>query len=781
MDIDLSQFSQVFFEESLEGLSKMESELLAIDIENFDQESINTIFRAAHSIKGGSATFGFTEVANFTHLLETLLDEIREHIRPMQPQHVEMLLASVDVIRNMIDALMKDQACNDPAFAPLMKRFEQTLAQPSNANISVETDTLNEPQSSPSSTVSETGLDPDLTLWQIDFSAGEDILRCGNDPIYMFTELAELGQLKVTLKDVAYPDVDEYEAEICYLQWQLLLLTDTSISRIKEVFEWVESECDIQFNQLERTPETDAQFLSPLDAKAPEEANNQDAVKEDSFVITDAPAPTLTEPQSAAEPANSFDMTSALAEAFEQQNHPSAQALPIEQTTVNTADVQAQIEVNELQISNTTTFTSTSEQSNKSVVTKPSSRSTDINQSSIRVNIEKVDQLINMVGELVITQAMLGQIGQQETINQETLITLRLGLEQLASHTRELQENVMQIRMMPISFAFNRFPRLVHDISLQLGKKVDLVLSGEETELDKTVMEKIVDPLVHLVRNSLDHGIELPEKRREQGKPELGTIQLNAFHRGGNIIIEIIDDGSGLNTDKILSIARKKGLVADNEHLNTEEIHQLIFKPGFSTAENVSGLSGRGVGMDVVKRNITELNGDINLASTPGKGSHITIRLPLTLAILDGQLVRVGNHVYVVPLMSIHESLQVSERQINFLGKDQQGHRQEVIHLREEFIPIVKVFEQFNHQADAQKIEKGIVMIVDCNNKKVGLLVDELLSQQQVVIKNLEVNYTKTPGISGATILGNGEVALIIDVISLTHLSGIGHHKEHAA
>ena len=219
MDIDLSQFSQVFFEESLEGLSKMESELLAIDIENFDQESINTIFRAAHSIKGGSATFGFTEVANFTHLLETLLDEIREHIRPMQPQHVEMLLASVDVIRNMIDALMKDQACNDPAFAPLMKRFEQTLAQPSNANISAETDTLNEPQSSPSSPVSETGLDPDLTLWQIDFSAGEDILRCGNDPIYMFTELAELGQLKVTLKDVAYPDVDEYEAEICYLQW----------------------------------------------------------------------------------------------------------------------------------------------------------------------------------------------------------------------------------------------------------------------------------------------------------------------------------------------------------------------------------------------------------------------------------------------------------------------------------------------------------------------------------------------------------------------------------
>ncbi|MCW3172663.1 chemotaxis protein CheA [Shewanella subflava] len=788
MDIDLSQFSQVFFEESLEGLSKMESELLAIDIDNFDQESINTIFRAAHSIKGGSATFGFTEVANFTHLLETLLDEIREHIRPMKPQHVEMLLASVDVIRNMIDALMKDQACNDPALAPLMKQFEQALALGSNNTVSAKIATSTEPQSSentaaPDTTCSVTELDPNLVLWQIDFSAGEDILRCGNDPIYMFTELAELGQLKVTLKDIAYPDVDEYEAEICYLQWQLLLLTDTAISRIKEVFEWVESECDIQFNQLERNAKNDALFVSPFDAKAREEANKP--VSEDTLVHKDAPTSHLTESQSAPAPCDGFDMSSALAEAFEQQNQPSHQASTIEQITSKTADEPAEqsnkVEDNETLASNTSVLSTVNEQPNTATVTRTHSRSTDTNQSSIRVNIEKVDQLINMVGELVITQAMLGQIGQQETINQETLISLRLGLEQLASHTRELQENVMQIRMMPISFAFNRFPRLVHDISLQLGKKVDLVLSGEETELDKTVMEKIVDPLVHLVRNSLDHGIELPEKRRAQGKPETGTITLNAFHRGGNIIIEIIDDGGGLNTDKILSIARKKGLVADNEHLSTEEIHQLIFKPGFSTADNVSGLSGRGVGMDVVKRNITELNGDINLVSTPDKGSHMTIRLPLTLAILDGQLVRVGDHVYVVPLMSIHESLQVAKRQINDLGKDQQGHRQEVIHLREEFIPIVKVFEQFNHQADAPDIEKGIVMIVDCNNKKVGLLVDELLSQQQVVIKNLEVNYTKTPGISGATILGNGEVALIIDVISLTHLSGIGHHKEHAA
>lgn len=308
------------------------------------------------------------------------------------------------------------------------------------------------------------------------------------------------------------------------------------------------------------------------------------------------------------------------------------------------------------------------------------------------------------------------------------------------------------------------------------GKKVELVLRGEETELDKTVMEKIVDPMVHLVRNSLDHGLENPAERQAKGKPETGTITLEAYHQGGNIVIEIIDDGAGLNTAKILEKAISKGLVSPDEELSDDAIHQLIFKPGFSTADAVSDLSGRGVGMDVVKRNIHELNGTIELQSRRDQGSRFTIRLPLTLAILDGQLVRIGEHIYVVPLVSIYESLQVTEDRINRFNDEY-----ELIRLRDEYVPVVKVHREFGHQARASDIKDGLVMVVDNSNEKVGLLVDELLAQQQVVIKNLEDNYTRIPGISGATILGNGTVALIIDVAGLVSLAGIGQGTENAA
>lgn len=396
--------------------------------------------------------------------------------------------------------------------------------------------------------------------------------------------------------------------------------------------------------------------------------------------------------------------------------------------------------------------------------------------SSIRVSTDKIDMLINMVGELVITQAMLGQIGQQERIDDNALLSLQQGLEQLANHTRDLQESVMQIRMLPISFAFNRFPRLVRDIGQQLGKKVELILKGEETELDKTVMEKIVDPMVHLVRNSLDHGIESPAVRSAKGKPETGRITLNAFHQGGNIVIEITDDGAGLDTGRILAKARDKGLVGAEEELSTEAIQQLIFKPGFSTADSVSDLSGRGVGMDVVRRNIQALSGSVELASTPGKGSRFTIRLPLTLAILDGQLVRVGEHTYVVPLVSIYESLQVESSKVNKLSEEH-----EVIRLRDEYLPVIRVYQEFNHQAQAKEVKEGLVMVVDNNNQKVGLLVDELLAQQQVVIKSLEDNYAKVPGVSGATILGDGRVALIVDIPGLVTMSGLNQTQEHAA
>ncbi|WP_299797779.1 chemotaxis protein CheA [uncultured Shewanella sp.] len=683
MEIDLSQFSQVFFEESLEGLENMESELLKLDINEPDDESINTIFRAAHSIKGGSATFGFTQVANYTHLLETLLDEIRDGRRQMTSEHQDILLLSVDLLRNMIDALMRKVEFDDPLLSQLEKRFTQELEQGSgitDKNDIIESDTA------PAS---------NELNWQIDFQAGTDILRCGNDPLLMFTELKQLGELTVKLADEEYPDFTDIDPEACYLNWHLELITDQKVERLREVFEWVEDECIIQYHSSgPDTAEVSAQQIPP----AP-------------------PATGIAEPN--CETKNSSDDTK-----------------------------------------------------------KPKvvSQSKSPEAGSIRVSIEKIDLLINMVGELVITQAMLGQIGQQDEIDEESLLSMKQGLEQLASHTRDLQESVMQIRMLPISFAFNRFPRLVRDIGQQLGKKVDLILRGEDTELDKTVMEKIVDPMVHLVRNSLDHGLETPEIRLSKGKPETGSITLNAFHQGGNIIIEIIDDGAGLDTARILQKARDKGLVAEDEELSTEAIHQLIFKAGFSTADSVSDLSGRGVGMDVVRRNINELNGTIELQSTQDKGSRFTIRLPLTLAILDGQLVRIGKHTYVVPLVSIHESLQVEPQRINRISESH-----ELIRLREEYLPVIKVFQEFDHEADATEIKDGLVMVVDSNNEKVGLLVDELLSQQQVVIKSLEANYSKVPGVSGATILGDGTVALIIDISGLVSLAGITNTNEHAA
>ncbi|QYJ75248.1 chemotaxis protein CheA [Shewanella sp. FJAT-52076] len=695
MDIDLSQFSQVFFEESIEGLAIMESELLKLDVAAPDPETINTIFRAAHSIKGGSATFGFMQVANYTHLLETLLDEIRDGRRQMQPDHVDMLLLSVDLLRGMFEALMSQAEFNDPKLSELELRLNHTLSnQPS------QTQSVSSPQAL-------SGSDSKALCWQIDFKAGADIMRCGNDPMLMFAELASKGTLTAELLPVSLPSWDDFDPEACYLHWRLRLITDEPLEKLKEVFEWVEDECEISYQQMEAAPSADA----PTEMLSPSPQAEIGAPAATPEVIALAPE---VQPPSTDKAASSQKQNAVAAKSGE--------------------------------------------------------------SSSIRVSTEKIDMLINMVGELVITQAMLGQIGQQDEINQESLLLLQQGLEQLASHTRDLQESVMQIRMLPISFAFNRFPRLVRDIGQQLGKKVELILKGEDTELDKTVLEKIVDPMVHLVRNSLDHGLESPELRLAQGKSETGTIMLNAYHQGGCIIIEIVDDGAGLNTRKILEKARQKGIVGPDEELSEEAIHQLIFKPGFSTADAVSDLSGRGVGMDVVKRNIHELNGSIELKSEAGKGSRFTIRLPLTLAILDGQLIRIGKHIYVVPLVSIYESLQVPTNRINRLSD---GH--ELIRLRDEYLPVIKMYREFNHDADAREIKDGLVMVVDHNNEKTGLLVDELLAQQQVVIKSLEENYTRIPGISGATILGDGTVALIIDVAGLVKLAGIGSSNEHAA
>ncbi len=683
MSIDLSQFHQVFFEESFEGLDMMESALLELKPDDVDAEVINTIFRAAHSIKGGSATFGFSVIADFTHVLETLLDQVREGERSIDQNVVDLLLQSVDCLRALLAALQNKESEIDSSTADSLRHeFEAILG--SDAAPSAGQDAGDGREAEPA------------VGWQINFKPARDVLQTGNEPLRMFRELKRLGQLEIEADFSALPKFSSLGPEECYLAWKIVLRSEDGKSAIErktvdEVFEWVVDDADLTYTAIYASDQ--------------EEANNGEEV--------------------AGQGGESSDST----------------VQGEQEATANSANAIAK------------------GQDAPTAATKGDA-------SSIRVAIDKIDNLINMVGELVITQSMLSQLGEDFDIND--ISKLQAGLGQLEHNTRELQESVMRIRMIPISFTFSRFPRMVRDMCRRLDKKIDLKMVGEQTELDKTVMEKIGDPLVHLVRNSLDHGIETPEVRLDLGKAETGTIELKAFHQGGNIIIQIKDDGAGLNKAKIVKKAREKGLISSADRLNDEQIHDLIFQPGFSTADFVSDVSGRGVGMDVVRRNIAELNGSVVVESQEGVGSTFTISLPLTLAILDGQLVRIGQQTYIFPLISIIESLQVDINDVNCVagGCD-------VLRLRADYVPIIRMYEIFNIKPESTELDKSLLVVVEGDGQKIGLLVDELQAQQQVVIKSLETNYEKVEGISGATILGDGTVALILDISGIIRMAGI--------
>ena len=745
MSIDLSQFHQVFFEESFEGLDIMESSLLALDLAEVDAETINTIFRAAHSIKGGAGTFGFMQISGFTHVLETLLDQIRSGERDIEQVHVDMFLECVDCLRGLMGDL---QAGTEPDMTQaddLKAKFEAILSGNSEAG-SAENTAKNSSAEEVSAGVqksdsaSPSGSDEDG--WKIEFIPCEDVLCTGNEPYRMFRELQDLaeaegnGSIEVIPHLDELPEFSKMHPEMCYLSWTIIVRSGIELSDIEEIFEWVVDDCEITYKRLADCD------LSVLENHHRQEGSSENIEAE--TVIRNV--------------VESEAVESAVVESADDDN------------LVNDSDAIESEESNKLpENAPETHAASVNEKIEKAlekVVPKaaPSAAKKPAENTSIRVSIDKIDGLINMVGELVITQSMLGQLGQEFDVSR--IQRLQEGLQQLEQNTRELQESVMKIRMLPISFAFSRFPRLVRDLSKQLDKEVDLVMLGENTELDKTVMEKIGDPLVHLVRNSLDHGLEGVKERTDNGKSSAGTITLNAYHHGGNIVIEVQDDGAGLNKDRIRSKAVEKGLIAEDEHLTDGQIYDLIFQPGFSTADVVSDVSGRGVGMDVVRRNIAELNGSIDVSSTPGKGSIFSIRLPLTLAILDGQLVKVGDEVYIFPLVSIVESIQLEKSMLNNITGSQF-----VMQLRDDYVPIVCLQDIFNIDAEKKDLEGAMLVVVEGDNEKIGVVVDELLGQQQVVIKSLEQNYQKVDSISGATILGDGTVALIVDI------SGLNNHS----
>ena len=678
----METFRQTYLEESFEGLDIMESGLLNLPPGHPDNEKINEIFRAAHSIKGGSGTFGFSEIAGFTHVLETLLDEMRDGRRDVDQHSIDVMLAAVDVLRDMLEKLQEHQPIDEVRAASVQGQLEEIL----NGGAS-------ESSGSSEAAVAEVPAEAAGGVWKIKVIPDDNLLQTGNEPLRIFRELEALGTLSVEVDSKKLEDALEFDPEMIYLSWELTLDSDdATLEDIEEVFEWI---------------------------------NGDGATIEITAPVAEVPA---------AAPVAEIPVAA-----------PVAKAEPVAATPATVAKPAA-----------------------KSAATnKPAGKDSSPKQEgSIRVDLSKIDQLVNLVGELVITQSMLSQFGEQAEQSAETtnasmdwVDKLKEGLTHLERHTRELQESVMNIRMLPVSFAFNRMPRIVHDVSQKLGKKIDLVMEGEGTELDKTMLEQLTDPLVHIVRNSIDHGVEMPQRRAELGKSETGTVKMAAFHQGGNIMIEITDDGAGIDHKRIEQKAIEKGVIEADHHLSKDEIVDLIFHPGFSTAEQISDISGRGVGMDVVRRNIKGLGGSVDVKTEIGKGSVFTIRLPLTLAILDGQLCTVGSQTYVFPLVSIIESIQVDKALVKGIAGETELYK-----LRDSYIPVIRLHNKMGVE-DAQKdLEKGLLVVVEEGGQRAGIFVDDLLGQQQVVIKSLESNFMKIDGIAGATILGDGTVSLILDV-----------------
>lgn len=663
MAIDTRQFRQTFLEESLESLAKMEAELLKIEGSavkkntsesiTVDKETLNTIFRVVHSIKGGGSTFGCSEIAKFAHVLETLLDDMREDRCAIDQDVIGVLLRSVDHMRKLIAAAESRRSTDSLEGEKLtteISQFHVSKLIPLEAGDAAQNVTA-----------------LPTTTWHIHFRPHLGFFKTGNDPLRLIRELARLGSLETQVDVSGLPEWDQFDPEDCYLAWDLELKGSVCREAIDEIFAWVAEDCELTIT---------SELASEVSAR--------------------------------------------------------------QSSDKQTGQARDRMEGDGSDRERRTT--------------------------SIRVNIPKIDTLVNIVGELVITQTMLNEIANK--YDHEGTLELQAGLSKLERNMRELQDSVMDIRMLPIGVLFNGLPRMVRDVSKQLGKNVALKFSGERTELDNLVVESIRDPLLHIVRNCIDHGIETPAQRKMAGKPEAGLVQLNAYQRSGGVVIEIKDDGQGIQPEDVYATAVKRGLISPETELTREEIGELIFTPGFSTAETISSVSGRGVGMDVVRNNIRGLGGNVEVSWEPGEGTQFTIRLPLTLAIVDGLSVLVGTQLYILPLTSIMESIRISNDQVY-----RPANGSELFVLRDEYLPLIRVYEFLQTTPRTTDMAQGIVVVVEADGQKAGLLVDELVGQKQVVIKNLQEHCDVVEGIAAATILGDGAVALIFDVAALIRLA----------
>ncbi len=739
--MDMNEIKEIFFQECEEQLAELESGLLKMNDGDRDPETVNAVFRAVHSIKGGAGAFGLDDLVAFAHVFETTLDCVRSNKLEPTQDVLKVMLKAADVLADLTNAARDGGSVDQARSRGLVKELEALangdLPAPT-AAAAVEA----APKPAMPVPTDESGFQPIPFSFDDDFGADEpadggvpeyevnfkprsDLYAKGNDATLLLRDLARLGEMNIFCDMDALPGLPDLDPEGAYFKWAISIKTDKGEDAIRTVFEFAEWDCDLEVRQAgsgagspdgEELPMVPVPFdLSVLD---------DDGAVPAAESTEDAPAP-------------KNDAAAAVAAAETASN------------VTQLAAAAARVEKKEAAMAAATAASN--------AVAAQNSAAAGVGQT-IRVDLDRVDRLINLVGELVINQAMLSQSVIENDNNGTS--SINMGLEELQQLTREIQDSVMAIRAQPVKPVFQRMSRIVREIADMTGKSIRLITEGENTEVDKTVIDKLAEPLTHMIRNAVDHGIETPEKRTALGKNPEGTVRLTAKHRSGRILIELADDGAGINRERVRQKAIDNDLIAADANLSDEEIDNLIFLPGFSTADKISDISGRGVGMDVVKRSIQALGGRINITSKPGQGSVFTMSLPLTLAVLDGMVVTVAGQTLVVPLTAIVETLQPEASAIHSFGAN---HR--LISIRNSFCPLVDVGRILNFRATQANPVEGVALLVESEGGgQRALMVDAIQGQRQVVIKSLEANYTHVPGIAAATILGDGRVALILDV-----------------
>ncbi|MDE1159742.1 MAG: chemotaxis protein CheA [Neorhizobium sp.] len=724
--MDMNEIKEIFFQECEEQLAELESGLLKLNDGDRDPETVNAVFRAVHSIKGGAGAFGLDDLVSFAHVFETTLDCVRSNKLEPTQDVLKVMLKSADVLADLVGASRDGGSVEEGRTRTLVKELE-ALANgeaPSGAEAAKPAPKAAAPKAETPKPTDDSGFQPipftfddfggdeeqaaDQTTFEITFKPRRELYAKGNEAALLLRDLSRLGEMSIACDADTVPALDAMDPEAAYFSWKIALKTDKSEADIRAVFEFAEWDCDLDVKLAEdgRGDDELPMIPVPFDLSA-----FDDAEEVAPATIDDASAAVA-----AAETASAVAKTvAARAEKKEAAAAPAAQAAA--PAAANAAAGQ-----------------------------------------TIRVDLDRVDRLINLVGELVINQAMLSQSVIENDNN--GVSSINMGLEELQQLTREIQDSVMAIRAQPVKPVFQRMSRIVREVADMVGKQIRLITEGENTEVDKTVIDKIAEPLTHMIRNAVDHGIESPEKREAAGKDPEGTIKLSAKHRSGRILIELQDDGGGINRERVKQKAIDNDLISPDANLSDEEIDNLIFAPGFSTADQISDISGRGVGMDVVKRSIQALGGRISISSRPGQGSVFTMSLPLTLAVLDGMVVTVAGQTLVVPLTAIVETLQPEASAIHSFGANQR-----LISIRNSFCPLVDVGRILNFRATQANPVEGVALLVESEGGgQRALMVDAIQGQRQVVIKSLEANYTHVPGIAAATILGDGRVALILDV-----------------